>query len=250
MFEINLSKGDQLSSLVKDLKRAAMKRQFEPTPDGLVLVGGHVNLAIGGIFTSWIQRHEWVQKAIDAGDKEKEAWMRKAVYMLGLAHRRENYFTDMVAADHNLIPNAGLRQILNCIFGSTAKISTWYQGLIVSSAAPAANWTGAWGAVSGGSADELPAASYGGGSGTRQSTAFTNIASGLKIESTAPASFTLHTGATADVYGSTLNESAVPQYTNSPTKILIAATQFSVPKTGLAATDVINVDYEITASST
>lgn len=248
MFEINLSQGgDRLSSLIRDLKRAVANKKYEH--DGAMLrIGADVNLAIGGVFSSFIQRHARVQKAIDSGDPALVARLREEVRQLGFHRTREGYFSDQFSLDHNLIPNAGINFILDVIYGSTSKISTWYQGLFTSNSTPAAGWTSAWaGASSGPVATELPDASY--DESGRQAAVF-GSATSKKISTSTPTTFTLATGTSGiTIYGSTLNESATVAY-NSTDKKLVAATTFANAKSGLGAADVINVSYEITGSST
>lgn len=43
--------------------------------------------------------------------------------------------------DPNLLPDASILNILNVVFGATAKQSTWYLSLYANAVSPAANWT-------------------------------------------------------------------------------------------------------------
>jgi hypothetical protein len=43
--------------------------------------------------------------------------------------------------DPNLLPDASILNILNVVFGATAKQSTWYLSMYANAVSPAANWT-------------------------------------------------------------------------------------------------------------
>jgi hypothetical protein len=243
-----------LGAVITDLKRAISNRKVEMTTEGLMVLGDTA-ITIGGVFDTSISRHELVQRAIDEQDPEKEAWMRKWVAAMGFNKTREGYFTEQHSADHNLIPAAGMKYILNVIFGSTLKKSTWYVGLFTDNYSPAQDWDVNWaGATSGPEAPELADAAY--DESGRQAATFgtaTGTTNGTIATSSATA-FTLATGqADVAIYGATLNSSATVAYNVLPassTEVLVAATKFGTAKTGLSAADVINVSYSITGSST
>jgi hypothetical protein len=245
-----------LGAVITDLKRAISNRKVEMTPHGLMVLGD-TDISIGGVFDTSISRHELVQRAIDDGDPEKEAWMRKWVAAMGFSRTREGYFTDHHSADHNLIPQAGMKYLLDVIFGSRSKFSTWYIGLFTSNHDPAEDWDCHWaGALSGPEATELADAAY--DESGRQAAVFGSAANGTAsgtgtIATSAATAFTLATGQSAvSIYGATLNSIATVTYNVLPantTEELIAATKFGSAKTGLGAADVINVSYSITGSS-
>jgi hypothetical protein len=185
---------------------------------------------------------------------------------MGYTRTGEGYFTEQHSADHNLIPKAGIKYLLNVIFGSTSKESTWYVGLIASNHSPDADWTSVWaGATSGPEATELndsvqyAAAGSTGNSYTasgRPAATFGSAADGSAsgtgtIATSSATAFTLHTGSTAvSIYGATLNSTATCKYNGTAgDEVLIAATLFGSAKTGLSAADIINVSYSITGSS-
>jgi hypothetical protein len=159
-----------------------------------------------------------------------------------------------------------MKYLLNVIFGSTSKESTWYVGLIASNHSPDSDWTSVWaGASSGPEATELndsvqyAAAGSTGNSYTasgRPSAAFGAAANGTApgtgtIATSSATAFTLQTGSTGlSIYGATLNSINTCKYNGTAgDEVLIAATAFGSAKTGLGAADVINVSYSITGSS-
>jgi len=244
MSEINQK---TIGSVISDLKRALANRKIEVTPEGLMVLGD-TNISIGGVFDTWVNRHELVQKAIDEKDHEKEAWARKWVSAMGFDKTGQGYFSEYCSADHNLIPDGGINYILNVIFGSTAKLSNWYVGLFTSDHTPAPDWGSNWaGATSGPDATELANAAY---NETNRQLAVFGSATTKTIATSSATVFTLATGqSNVAIYGATLNSVSTVAY-NEANEILLAATKFGSPKTGLGAADVINVSYSITGSST
>jgi hypothetical protein len=155
----------------------------------------------------------------------------------------------MESADHNQIPDAGINFLLNVIFGSTAKIGTWYHGPFKSNwasfTAAQSNWAGA---TSGPLATELANADY--DETNRQAAVFGTPAAAKTMTASAATRFTLATGASGiTLYGSTLNSVATVGY-NATDQVLLAAAQFGSPKAGLGAADKIDIEYEIVGSST
>ncbi len=245
MHEIDFTNGDGLQNILRDIKRAVENKQIEFTPDGLMVLG-EANFKVGGVFDTTVQRHEYVQRAMDEGDHEAEAWWRNWALENHLDQSRKGYFTLDASKDYNLIPDAGIDFILNVIFGGTSKIATWYLGLFTSNSTPAADWDGLW-ANANLKATELTNAQITGSA--RPSCAFGTAAS-KSISTSSPASVTIEAGITGvDLYGATLNESSVIANSTSG-KILLAATLFGTPKSGLGAADVVNVSYSVTGSST
>jgi hypothetical protein len=248
MYEVNLSKGwNQLSTLIHDLKLAVANRKFKQDGAGLH-IGADVNLTIGGIFTSWVQRHEWVQRAIDDGDPEKEAWARQLVRAKRLHITKAGYFSDQLSQEHNILPDEGLNYILDAIFGSSAKIATLYQGPFTNNVTPDYSWTGLWAAAGDtNKATELPADFYDEGA---RPTAVFGSAVAKSITTPNAALFTISAAAvpSVDVFGSTLNQHSVVG-TSVVGKKLIAATTFLIPKQGLGDGDLLNIKYTVTAST-
>lgn len=246
MFEVDFFKGgDRLTSLIRDIRRAFANKHYEHTDDGKTRIGGDVNFTIGGVFTSWVNRHEWVQRAIDEKDPEKVRRMRALVGRLGL---HDGFFQDQLGCDHNIIPAKGINGILDLVFGDKTKITTWYQGPFTSDSTPATGWESDWAGKTTPDADELPGASFGGTS--RRAATFGTAAASKSISTSSASSWTLTAdGEGTDIYGSTLNEVSTIAYALT-TKILVAATAFTTPKRGLGQNDVLNISYSITGAST
>lgn len=243
----------KLKSLTQELRRAIAAFRYELTDKGEILVP-KAKVLIGGVFTSEVLRHEYVQKAIDSGDKDKIAHVRNHILRLGLHYEGYGYFPMQEAVDTNIVPDAGVNFVLNLICGTTPKQSNWYQGLISQNATPNSSWGAGWSGITAHMADEFPDTTVSGGTGNhytgsgRRATSFA-AASNRVIASSSAASFVMGTG-TADVsiYGSTLNTVATVNW-DGASGYLLSAARFSSPKTGLGAADVLNVSYELRGSS-
>jgi hypothetical protein len=244
MSEFSLTK-NPVASLNRDLRKAIANNEYEFDEDGLLHVRERVNIKVGGVFSSWVLRHEAVQKAIETGDKLAEAAARAAV-------DRESdlgCFRMMESADCNQIPDAGVNFILDLVFGSRSKIATWYHGPFktnwASFAGAQSNWAGA---TSGPLATELTNAEY--DETNRQAAVFANPAATKTMTASAATRFTLSTGVSdITLYGSTLNSVNTVGY-DATDAVLLAAAQFGSAKSGLGAADKIDIEYEIVGSST
>jgi len=241
--EFSLTK-NPVASLVRDLRKALTNHKYE-TDGSDVVVEGDVNVRVGGVFTSWVLRHPSVQKAIESGDHLAEAAAREAARLADdLSCVRL-----MESADHNQVPDKGINFLLDLLFHTQAKVSTWYHGPFTSNwssfAAAQSNWAGA---TSGPLATELANASY--DETNRQAAVFATPADSKSITASTPTRFTLATG-TSDItlYGSTLNSTNTVAY-NATDQHLAAAAQFGSAKSGLGAADKIDIEYEISGSST
>lgn len=245
MFEFKL--GASPVSLFKDLRRALANRKVDFTENGLMILR-EAGIQVGGVFESQVLRHDFVQRAIDEGDPDREAWAREWVRATGAHRNFTGYHTQQQSADKNLVPDAGLNTLLNIIFGSTAKISTWYQGPFTSNSTPGASWASNWaGASSGPLATELPNAAY--DESNRQAAVF-GAASSKTIATSSATTFTIAAGQSdLSIYGSTLNNIATVAY-DATDRVLMAATRFTSPKSGLGAADVVQISYSFTGSST
>jgi hypothetical protein len=239
---------EKLAALLRDIKRLQSQGRLDFNDEGLMLEG-HVNMTIGGVFHSDVLRHELVQKAVEDGDPDQEFWARNFVAASGMARSGYGYTSLGATADHNLLPTAGLNFVLNVLFYSTSKIATWYFGPFTDDKTPVAGWLSSWaGAISGPLATELTDAQITGGA--RAAATFGVTATAAAIATSAATALTLETGVTGlSLYGATLNESSTIAY-NVADKILLAATRFSTAKTGLGAADIINLNYSIAATST
>lgn len=242
-FEFSLTK-NPVASLVRDLRRAILNKRYELDKADLIVQGG-ANIRVGGVFTSQVLRHEAVQRAVEAGDRVAETVARCAA-----ALRPESEFVPMMASvDHNQIPDAGINFLLDLLFHtSQAKVTTWYHGPFTT------NWTSFDGALSNWSgptaplATELPNAAY--DESNRQAAVFATQAASKSMTASTPTRFTLATGQSGvSLYGSTLNSINTVGY-DATDRILLAATQFAEAKSGLGATDKIDIEYSISGSST
>lgn len=208
----------------------------------------NANLVVGGVFHSWVMRHAAVQKAIEEGDPEKEAWLRQQLFASGAVNGDVGFEKMMESSDHNLIPDAGINAMLDILFRTAVtKKSNWYQGPIKTNVTPAAGWLSNWSGAGGAApASELvPTTDY--TVSARPEAVFT-AAGSKKIACTATR-FTLASGASGiTLYGSTLNSVSMAAY-NVTDQVLAAATLFSTAKSGLGAGDKIDIEYEITGAS-
>ncbi|MGB5834136.1 MAG: hypothetical protein WBG92_19415 [Thiohalocapsa sp.] len=246
--EIDFLGGKTPASLMKDLRRLVGNRQFEFDDNGLMVFKNDVDIQVGGIFDSEVLRHDLVQQAVNDGDKEREAWLRRWARASGALARRDGYHAQQAGSDHNLIPDAGINAILGIIFGATTKISTWYQGPFTSNSTPGAAWGSNWaGATSGPLATELAEAAY--DESNRQAAVFGSAAA-KSIATSSATTFTIASGQSGlSLYGSTLNNIATVAY-DATDRVLMAATRFSSAKSGLGEADVVNISYTISGSST
>ena len=239
---------DKLTGLLRDIRRAKEDGKIAFTDSGLMVLEGRAGMTVGGSFHSAVLRHEMVQRAIDDGDPEKEAWAREFVRANGDVFTDRGYFRCQESSDRNLVPNVGLDYVLNVLLYTTTKIATWYHGPFISDWTPVATAESNWaGAGSGPLATELADSQF--DESGRQSGTFATTASSQSISSSSSTMITIATGESGiAVYGSTLNETSTVAY-NSTDKIVLAATRFSAAKTGLAAADKLDLDYTISASS-
>jgi len=240
---------DKLAGLVRDIRRAKDAGQIQFTDTGLMIVRGDVNMGLGGVYRSAVLRHESVQRAIDDQDPEQEAWARTLVRASEDLLTCRGFFRSQESVDHNLLPTAGMNFVLNVLLFSTAKISTWYFGPFTSNWTPIAGALSNWaGATSGPLATELTDAQIT-GSARVALTMGTTAAAGV-IASSVASRVTMETGVSGlTVYGATVNEVSTIAY-NVADKILLSATAFSTAKAGLAATDKLDLEYQLTATST
>jgi hypothetical protein len=237
-----------IEALVREVKAAQAAGKIAFSDDGKLMILTPAKLAVGGVFNTWIMRHEAVQRAIEDGDPEKEVWLREALLRGGAEFSDAGYFRTMQSEDHNLIPDAGINHILDVVFRTAvSKKSNWYQGPIKTNVTPAAGWLSNWSGAGGAApASELvPTTDY--TVSARVEAVFT-AAGSKKIACTATR-FTLASGTSGiTLYGSTLNSVSTAAY-NVTDQVLAAATLFSASKSGLGAADKIDIEYEITGAS-
>lgn len=237
-----------LNDLVREVKAAQASGKLGFTDDGRLMILTPANLTVGGIFDSSVMRHVDVQRAIEDGDTEREAWVRHQLMTSGAYQTDEGYERIMVSQDHNLIPDAGINAMLDILFKtSVSKVSNWYQGPIKTNVTPGAGWLSNWSGAGGAApASELvPTTDY--TVSARVEAVFASAAA--KSIACAATRFTLASGTSGiTLYGSTLNSISTAAY-NATDKILAAATLFSTAKSGLGAGDKIDIEYVITGAS-
>ena len=241
-FEFTLD-GSASEALVNDIKKALLNNRYEINDQGLLVIGNNVGVELGGVFECHVDRDPRVSRAMESGDLAEEMAARELVAMKG------GYKDSLMhSVDHNLMPDAGINYVLNVLFYTTSKIATWYQGPFKSDWTPVAGALSNWaGAGSGPLATELTDAEY--DESGRQAMTFGTAASAKAISTTTASTFTIASGVSSlSLYGSTVNSIATVAY-NSTDQILAAATRFSSTKTGLGATDVVNISYSLSGAS-
>ena len=242
MSEYEFLEGRDLQLILKDLNRAVGNNKVQFDDQGRMIFN---NLFIGGVFTSWGQRDEQVQLAMDEGDVEKEWWLRNALLS---GQKRPELFDFGRSDDPNLLPALGLDFVNNvCFHASQSKVSTWYHGPFTNDASVDSTWTAAnWSGGGSPKADELPSAQYGGGSGSRVSATFANASSGGVIQQSTNSDFVFHTGVSGvTIYGGTLNSVAT---VGATTGILASATNHGA-KGPFSAADTYSTYYKRTLTN-
>jgi hypothetical protein len=242
---------DKLAALLRDIRTAQANGQIEFSDTGMMIVHGNVNIEAGGVFHSSVLRHEAVQRAIDDGDPEREAWVREWVRRNGDIHTLRGYFRDQVGADHNIIPTFGRNYLLDLMLdATTSKITAWWHGPFKSAWTPAATARSNWaGATSGPLATEVADADI--DESGRQAAVFTTAAASAAKGAASATRITFASGTSGiTLYGSTLNESGTIGYNATDKVLLSAATFASGAKSNLGATDKVDLDFDISATST
>ena len=203
---------------------------------------------VGGVFGASVSRHHLVQEALEAKDPEKVAWMRSFIRSKGFDKSKEGYVTVDQDAVPNIIPTVGLNFILNVLFHTTPKNSTWYHGPFTTNWVPTANAASNWaGSTAGPLATELQADQF--TNTNRQPASFSTGAAEGSIAASSATQITIADGVESiTVYGTTLNSTQQVNY-NQTDAVLLAATRFPNPKSGLGAADVLNLSYTLTVSS-
>ena len=233
--------------MLKEVQAAANSGKISFDEQGRMIVLGKTQW--GGVFDSCMARHENVQRAIDDGDPEREAWEREQIWQRGDHITKRGYFEQYASQEHNLLPGSGLDFAANVIFyNSTSKITSWYHGPFKNNVTPDATWGANWGnAASGPKATELAAADT--TAGARVIATFATASSGGAgvITQSTDTEFTFASGASGiTIYGSTINSSATVAGTSGT---LFAATAFDDPKGAFSATDILRVRYALTVAN-
>ena len=191
----------------------------------------------GGIFTTEINRHSLMSRALESGDPGEIEFAKNQI-KLGLA--KGGY--DLIETDvtHNLIPDQGLDNLLSVWINGGTQVSSRYVGIFSADSTPTNAWTSAnfhavntteWTAY-----DEVTRPLWNVGAVSGQ--AVTNSAN--------KAVFTANAGAV--LYGAAILSASTKDGSNDATGILYAATRYSASRP-VVATDIINVQYDLSASS-
>lgn len=240
---------DQLNALLGDIRQAVATHNYDVTDSGMVVFDNRVGVQAGGQYHTRTLRHELVQQAIEDNDPEQEAYWRQWLFNSGTVHTGNGFMTVEDSRDRNLIPTLGLNYLLDVILGNTIKKSAWYFGAFTSNSAPAASWGPDWGKTAGGSATEITSAQMVTQT-TRPAATFGDAAASGVLASSDATRITLAEGVSGlALYGATLNSSSAIAYSGT-SEILLSAVRFASTKSGLGAGDKVDLEYEITATST
>jgi len=144
--------------------------------------------------------------------------------------------------DPNLLPDASILNILNVVFGATAKQSTWYLSLYANAVSPAANWTQANYAATAG---EITSLSEGFSQATRPTWTPGAAASGNIDNLSARATFTIVCTTSLTVNGAALHSDNTRGGT---TGVLGSAARFGQART-LYNDDSFQLGYRVSLTS-
>lgn len=195
---------------------------------------------VGGVFTTELYRHRLMSKALESGDPGKVAWTAKFLRATGAGLGQYDLLdTD---EDPNLVPTEGLNDLLSVWVAGASQVSNRYVALFSSNSTPAANWTSAnfhstncteWEGY-----DESTRPLWNKGA----------VSAGSVSNSANKAVFTCATSGAATLYGAALLSASAKNGSSDATGKLYAATKFSTAR-AVVATDVINVQYTLSATS-
>lgn len=226
----------------------AKGKRLEFDEQGRLVIAHGLHISTG--FKATVLEHEMMARAFESQDPEKIDWTEQFIREKGWVRDGYGYYEKERRAKHNIMPDAGINNIWNTVFGSTAKSATWYIAAFTSdwntdgASAALSNWAGAG---SGPLATELADAAY--DESGRQAAVFGSAATSKVLATSAATRYTLATGqSNVSIYGAVLTNVATVAY-NATDKILAAATSFDTPITGLSATHKIDLEYELTGAS-
>jgi hypothetical protein len=196
-------------------------------------------LSAGGVFTTEIFRHRLMSRALESGDPEKVTWTAKYLNKLR-AFFGPQFDLISLEQNHNLIPNEGLDDLLDVWCAGGSQVSNRYVALFESNSTPASTWTSA--NFSGTNCTEWT--SY--DEAARQLWQKGSVSSQSISNSANKAVFTAN--ATKTLYGAALLSASAKGGSGDGSGILYAATRYGTPRS-VVATDVVNVQYTLTAAS-
>ena len=191
----------------------------------------------GGVFTTDVYRHSAMSRALESGDPAKVAHVANQIN-LGIAQGGYELLSEDV--QHNIIPNEALDNLLNVWLTGSAQVSSRYVALFSADSTPAATWTSAnfhatnTTEFEGYSESTRPLWNH----GTVATQSISNSANKAVFTITSPAT----------LYGAALLSASAKDGTGDSSGLLYAATRFSASRP-VVATDVVNVQYDLTAAS-
>jgi hypothetical protein len=197
------------------------------------------NFSVGGVFTTELFRHKLMSKALESGDPEKVAWVAKYLDKLKAAFGSAFDLIDREVTP-NLVTNQGLNDMLSVWCAGGSQVQNRYIALFESNSTPTNAWTSA--NFSGTNCTEFTtydeAARPLWGKGAVATQTINNSAS--------KAVFTAN--ATKTIYGAALLSASAKGGGSDSTGILYSATRYATARS-VVATDVLNVQYDLSATS-
>ena len=196
-------------------------------------------LTVGGIFTTELFRHKLMSKALESGDPEKVAWVAKYLNKLKAAFGSA---FDLIGRDEtpNLVTNQGLNDMLSVWCAGGSQTQNRYIALFESNSTPTSAWTSA--NFSGTNCTELTAYDE----ATRPLWNKGAVATQSINNSASKGVFTAN--ATKTIYGAALLSASAKGGSGDAGGVLYSATRYGTARS-VVATDVINVQYALSATS-
>ena len=192
-------------------------------------------LATGVVFTTEIYRHKLMSKALESGDPDQVLWAASQANGFGADY-------DLIETDvsRNIIPDEGLNDMLNVWLNSGTQVGTRYIAIFSSDSTPASSWTSA--NFHGTNCTEWEGYSE----SVRQTWQKGAVSSKSISNSSNKAVFT--SSGSANLYGAALLSASAKDGTGDAAGKLYAATRYTAYRS-VQNTDVVNVQYTISASS-
>ena len=227
-----------------EFRRSLANKQFEKTENGILFTKAKV--AFSGVFEAEFMRHPLLTRAMETGDPERVDWTQRMIKALGL-QRIERDAYDLLAVDvgPNIVVDEGINDILDAALSGGTPITTRYNGLFSTDVTPDGTWTGAnW--ASGGTPKTTEFTNY--DESTRQQWQEGGVSAKSITNSANKSVFTISTGG-GTLYGAVLISASAKDQSGDSTATLTAAKRFTDAPRSVAATDVVNLTYTITGSS-
>lgn len=194
---------------------------------------------VGGVFSTEIYRHSLMSKALESGDPEKVAWVAKYLSKMKTAFGAA---FDLIGSEktHNLVTNEGLNDMLDVWVAGGSQVQNRYVALFESNSTPASTWTSA--NFSGTNCTEWIAYDE----AARPLWVKGSVATQSIDNSASKAVFTAN--ATKTLYGAALLSASAKGGSGDSAGKLYAATRYATARS-VVATDVVNVQYTLSATS-